>query len=483
MSSALELRGISKRFGAVTALRAVDFELAPGEIHALLGENGAGKSTLMKIAFGLLSPDAGVVTVQGAQVRLTDPTDARRRGIGMVHQHFTSIPALSVEDNVALAAGWRPGSKLIARRVRALAEETGLALDPEAIVENLSAGLKQRLEVLKALATNARILLLDEPSSVLPPGEVESLLQMIAGFRARGISSVLITHKLEEALSIADRVTVLRRGVVVHHGEVRGESATSLATHMLGSAPAPREALPATDLGEVRVSLEGAAVHAIGAGGSGLRSATCAVRGGEILGVAAVEGNGQRELLRLMAGLVPLAGGRRTVAAPISFVPEDRIVEGLIGPFSLTENTVLARGRSAPWIRGPWVDWNAAGGHTAELIAEYSVQAPGPGATAESLSGGNQQRMLIAAALDREPAVLVAENPTRGLDLGATAEVHERLREAARSGVAVVVHIADLDELLEVATRIMALSSGVLSETPVGADRGAIGRQMLTGRP
>lgn len=483
MSTVLALRGISKRFGAVTALRDVDFELAPGEIHALLGENGAGKSTLMKIAFGLLSPDAGVVSLQGAPVRLADPTDARRHGVGMVHQHFTSIPALSVAENVALAAGWRARPKLIAQQVRRLAEETGLALDPGALVQDLSAGLKQRLEVLKALAADARILLLDEPSSVLPPSEVESLLQMIAGFRSRGISSVLITHKLDEALSIADRVTVLRRGVVAHHGQVRGESATSLATHMLGSPPPPREASPAPSLREVRVSLEGAGVRAIAAGGSGLRSATCAVRGGEILGVAAVEGNGQRELLRAIAGLVPLAGGTRIVAAPVSFVPEDRIAEGLIGPFSLTENLVLARGRSAPWIRGPWVDWIAAGSHAAELIAAYAVRAPGPSVSADSLSGGNQQRMLVAAALDRQPAVLVAENPTRGLDLRATGEVHQRLREAASNGVAVVVHLADLDELLEVATRIVVLSNGVLTDTPQGADRGVVGRQMLTGRP
>ena len=478
MTAALALTGISKRYGAVTALQDVAFELAPGEIHALLGENGAGKSTLMKIAFGLVSPDAGSIMLHGAPVRLRDPTDARRYGIGMVHQHFTSIPAFSVAENVALAAGWRPGRKAVAERVSQLSEQTGLLLDPDAIVVNLSAELKQRLEVLKALAAGARILLFDEPSSVLPPREVSALLAMIAGFRDRGIASVLITHKLDEALSIADRVTVLRRGVVVHHGPVRGESAATLATHMLGSAPPARGRRPPAKEGEVRVALAGVVVRPL-AGGSGLCGVTCTVRGGEILGVAAVEGNGQRELLRGIAGLAPLASGTRTVAAPVAFIPEDRISEGLIGPFSLTENLVLARGRDAAWINGPWVDWPGARRRAGELITEYGVRAGGPDAAAASLSGGNQQRMLVAAALDKQPAVLVAENPTRGLDLRATAEIHERLRDAAGRGVAVVVHLADLDELLEVASRIVVLSNGILTEMPAASGRDRIGHQML----
>ncbi len=481
MTPALALSGISKRFGAVTALQDVAFELAPGEIHALLGENGAGKSTLMKIAFGMVAADAGRTLLHGTAATLKNPTDARRHGIGMVHQHFTSIPALSVAENVALAAGWRPNGKAIAQRVRQLSAQTGLLLDPAAIVETLSAELKQRLEVLKALAADARILLFDEPSSVLPPSEAGALLAMIAGFRTRGISSVLITHKLDEALSIADRVTVLRRGAVVHHGPVRGETASTLATHMLGSAPPARGSRPHPKAGEVRVALESAVVRPLSSG-SGLLAATCVVRGGEILGVAAVEGNGQRELLRVIAGLAPLAGGTRTVSAPVAFIPEDRISEGLIGTFSLTENLVLARGNKADWIKGPWVDWDRARHRAGELIAEYAVRASGPDAIAASLSGGNQQRMLVAAALDKQPAVLVAENPTRGLDLRATAEVHERLRDAAGRGVAVVLHLADLDDLLEIATRIVVVSSGILTELPADCGRDRIGRQMLAAR-
>lgn len=478
MPAVLALSGITKRFGAVTALQDVDFELLPGEIHALLGENGAGKSTLMKIAFGLVQPDAGSITLDGTAVKLRDPAEARRQGLGMVHQHFTSIPALSVAENVALAAGWRPTRLSLQERVRRLSERTGFPLDPAAIVDSLSAELKQRLEVLKALATDARILLFDEPSSVLPPSEVTGLLARIAGFRQQGISSVLITHKLDEAIAIADRVTVLRRGAVVYHGPVRGESTVALATHMLGSAPTARGRQPPAKAGEVRVALAGVSVAPL-AGGSGLRSAACEVRAGEVLGVAAVEGNGQRELLRMIAGLAPLAGGTRTVAAPVAFVPEDRISEGLIPAFSLTENLVLAKGRDAAWIKGPWVDWDAARSRAGELIAEYGVRASGPGAPASSLSGGNQQRMLVAQALDRQPAVLVAENPTRGLDLRATTEIHDRLREAARRGVAVVLHLADLDELLEVASRIVVLSNGVLTEMAPESDRDLIGRRML----
>ncbi len=271
MPAALALSRISKRFGAVTALQDVDFELARGEIHALLGENGAGKSTLMNIAFGLVQPDAGSITLDGAAVTLRHPTDGRRYGVGMVHQHFTSIPAFSVAENVALAAGWRPERKAVMARVRRLSEQTGLVLDPAAIVETLSAELKQRLEVLKALAADARILLLDEPSSVLPPSEVNGLLTMIAGFRDRGISSVLITHKLDEALSIADRVTVLRRGMVAYCGPVRGQSATTLATYMLGATPPGRGGRAPASVGEVRVTLMGAVVRPLAGGAACVR--------------------------------------------------------------------------------------------------------------------------------------------------------------------------------------------------------------------
>jgi simple sugar transport system ATP-binding protein len=476
---ALQLLDISKRFGNVEALSRVSFTLERGEVHALLGENGAGKSTLMRIGFGLVQPDAGTILVDGAPTVLRDPTAARRRGIGMVHQHFTAIPAFTVAENIGLAAGWRVRPRELAGRVTALAADSGLPLDPGAIAGELSAGLKQRLEVLKALAADARVLLLDEPTSVLAPAEAEALLALVRRFQERGVATVLITHKLEEALRAADRVTVLRRGAVAFSGPVAGVTADALAGHMLGEAPPVRSRTAPQPPGEMRLQADGLAVPRLEHGGSGLRSATFAVCAGEVVGVAAVEGNGQRELLRAIAGLAEPAAGRLRVDRPLSFVPEDRTSEALIGQFTLVENLALSQGRSAPWVRGPWIDWKRATRRTEELLQRFAVRASGPEARAASLSGGNQQRLVIAGALERRPTVLVAENPTRGLDLRATAEVYQRLRAAAASGVAVLVHLADLDELLELADRIVVLAGGVLSEVPPGASRDEIGRRML----
>ncbi len=476
--SALRLVGISKRFGAVEALRAATFDLREGEIHALLGENGAGKSTLMKIAFGLLQPDRGAIQVRGSPVVVRDPLDARQLGIGMVHQHFTSIPAFTVAENIALATGWPLRRTELRARVVALGLETGLALDPDAVVQDLSAGLKQRLEVLKALAANARILLLDEPSSVLSPVDAEALLGLIRKLSGQGIASILITHKLQEVTSMADRVTVLRRGTVVYQGAVADTSEANLAEQMLGTPPERPARAPRT-AGAVRISVTGLQVERIGPSGTGIRDATFTGRAGEILGVAAVEGNGQRELLRAIAGLVTARAGTLRVEGPVSFVPEDRSSEGLIGSFSLTENLVLSQGASAPWVGWGWVDWGQARARAWQLIQQFEIKAPGPDAPAASLSGGNQQRQVIAGALERKPRVLVAENLTRGLDLRATADMHARLRGVAAGGACVLVHLTDLDELLEVADRVLVLASGKLVEPLPGTSRMEIGRLML----
>jgi len=474
----LQLSGITKRFGPLEALRDVTFTLREGEIHALLGENGAGKSTLMNIAVGLLRPDAGTIAVNGAVQAVRNPLEARRLGIGMVHQHFTSIPALTVMENIALATGWPLRRQELHGRVRAAAAEIGWDVDPEALVQELSAGLKQRLEIVKALATNARILLLDEPSSVLSPIDAELLLSIIRGLKTRGVSSVLITHKLAEATSVADRVTVLRRGQVVHTGAISQTDIQALAIHMLGEpppAPIPRNRTG----GDVSITAANLAVERLGAGGSGVRDASFTARGGEVLGIAAVEGNGERELLRAIAGLARASAGRMTVAGPVSFIPEDRTTEALIGEFTLTENFVLSQGTAGPWVRNGWLDWPQAARRCADVIRAFAVQAPGPRAIARSLSGGNQQRMVIAGALERKPAVLVAENITRGLDVKATSEVHARLREAAAAGVCVVLHLADLDELVEIADRILVMVNGVLTEVSPEATRIEIGRRML----
>jgi ABC-type uncharacterized transport system ATPase subunit len=482
---ALELQGIHRRFGSVHALRGADFTLLPGEVHALLGENGAGKTTLMHIAAGLVQPDAGIVRVEGVVRTALSPRAARRLGIGVVHQHFTSIPALTVAENVALAAGWPVAPAALRGRVRETSERAGLPLDPGARVELLSVALRQRLEIVKALAAEARILLLDEPTAVLAPAEVEDLLGVIRRFTAAGGSAVLITHKLDEALAAADRVTVLRQGKVVLTGRIAETSAGALASAMIGEGAGERGIEPmapaARALDATLVRLEGLDVAREGGLGIALRGATLTVMAGEIVGVAAVEGNGQRELLRAIAGRLHSLRGFRQVADPVAFIPEDRTTEGLIPEMTLTENIVLGSSRAEPWLRGRTVDWRAAEARTAALLEELAVSAPGPWVPAASLSGGNQQRLVVGRELSRQPAVVVAENPTRGLDIRATAAIHARLRRVAKDGAAVVFHSSDLDEVLALSSRIIVVRRGGLIEAPRGAARDELGALMLAG--
>ena len=484
MTPALELAQIHKRFGSVHALRGADFTLLPGELHALLGENGAGKTTLMLVAAGLLRPDSGAVRVDGRERPGLSPRAARRLGIGMVHQHFTSVPAFTVAENVALAAGWPVAPGPLRERVRELGDRVGLPLDPDDRVERLSVGLRQRLEIVKALAANARILLLDEPTAVLAPAEVEDLLQVIRRFTASGGSAVLITHKLDEALAAADRVTVLRRGQVVRTGTVAGLDSATLTAAMIGeSAPDDGIEAPGPPIGERRplVRVESLDIRRDGGLGIALRGASLVVGSGEIVGVAAVEGNGQRELLRAVAGRIHPLRGVREVAEPVAFIPEDRSTEGLIPEMTITENVVLRSSDLDPWIRGWAIDWRAARARTAALLEEYAVAASGPEAPAATLSGGNQQRLVVARELSRGPRVVVAENPTRGLDIRATATIHARLRRAASEGAAVLFHSSDLDEVLELATRVVVASRGTLIEPPPDATRETIGALMLAG--
>lgn len=481
----LSLSGISKSFGSVAALRGVDLVVRAGEVHAVLGENGAGKSTLMHIADGLLRPDAGTIAVDGVPVRFRSARDARRHGIGMVHQHSTAVPALSVMENIALAAGWPVAPGQLRRRTAELTARLALQLDPLQPASELSVALKQRLEVVKALASDARILLLDEPTTVLAPTEAEELFNFVREFARSGGAVVLITHKLDEALAAADQVTVLRHGVVALAAPRAEVAAESLTEAMIGGAISVAARPRPTGDGPVLIQCDGLEVK--GDSTPGLRSASFTIRGGELVAVAGVEGNGQRELLRAVAQLQRPFRGLLEVARPIAFVPEDRTTEGLIPALSLTENVVLGVGRIAPWIRGHRVrrvDWSAAGSRTTELLEEFDVRAKGPGAAAGSLSGGNQQKLLIARALERRPRVLVAENPTRGLDLQAAADVHARLRSAAAAGAAVLIYSNDLDEVLELGDRILVAANGVVVEAEAGAGRQRLGEMMLrSGRP
>ncbi len=448
---ALELRGIVKSFGSVHALRGADFVLAPGEVHALLGENGAGKSSLLHVGYGMFPPDRGEIVVNGERVVLHSPADARALRIGMVHQHFTSIAALTVAENIALSAGGRVARQGGFKRV------SERALAPSLCAEELSVALRQRLEILKALATDPRILLLDEPSAALAPSEVEALLSEVKQFAREGGAVALVTHKLPEVFAAADRVTVLRQGATVLNAEAVGaQTEATLAAAMLGASgragPAQRQP---------RRTSVGHEVTRIG---------DIVIRSGELVGVAAVEGNGQRELLRGVAGANPGETG---------FIPEDRNTEGLIPDFSITENLVLGRDNDPLWSRSGRIDWSAARRYATGIIQDFDIRAAGPNVPVRTLSGGNQQKLVLARALHSRPAILVAENPTRGLDLRATAELHRRLREAADSGVAVLVYSADLDEVLDLGERILVVHRGRVREAPAGSDRQAVGRLML----
>ena len=482
MTSLLGLTGIHKRFGPVHALRGVDFLLHPGEVHALLGENGAGKSTLMHVAYGLQRADAGEIRLNGTTRRFTTPRTARALGIGMVHQHFTSVPALTVAENVALTAGWPIVPGEMRERTRALSERMGLPLDPDQRAGRLSVSLKQRLEVVKALASDARILLLDEPTAVLAPPEAEELLQMIRAFSARGGAAVLITHKLDEAFRASDRVTVLRQGAVVLTSMTKDQTVDSLARAMIGEGAAASYEPETRSTGTAaRETIRCDALELSRESGYGIaiRQATLSVHAGELVGIAAIEGNGQRELLRAVAGRIVPLRGRMRVAQPVGFIPEDRSSEGLISSFSLTENVVLGLGEDAPWIRKGRVDWKEAERATGALLQDLQVVSTGPRTRAGALSGGNQQKLIVARELFRNPAVVVAENPTRGLDFRATRDVHMRLRAAAAAGVSVLFHSADLDEVLELADRVIVVSRGVIREAPPNASRAEIGAMML----
>jgi simple sugar transport system ATP-binding protein len=476
---ALELRGIWKRFGSLQALRGADFLLRIGRVHALLGENGAGKSTLMHVAFGMARAERGEILVDGRAVSVHSPRDARARGIGMVHQHFTSVPALTVAENLRLA-GDDPAAGTAADDVWSRLRE---GLDPAARVETLSVAQKQRLEIVKALSGGSRTLLLDEPSAVLAPAEVDELMGLIRALAAEGRSVVLITHKLDEVFSCADDVTVMRHGTVTWTGSLAGQTEASLAAAMIGSAggrqPETGVAKRTPHVGAEVVRLEAVEIAPFEGRGPGLRRATCAIRAGEMVGVAAIEGNGHRELMLGVAGLLPVKKGRLAVAGRVALVPEDRSTEGLVPSLSLTENLVLAHGPDAAWIRGPWVDWRAARRRVAELLPAFDVRAQSPDVHAGSLSGGNQQKLVLAGALEGRPQVLVVENPTRGLDIVATGAIHQRLKDAAAGGIAVLVYSSDLDEVLELAERVFVVARGVLREMQPRAARAAVGEAML----
>jgi simple sugar transport system ATP-binding protein len=477
---ALDLRGIHKRFGSTVALDGASCAVRRGTVHALLGENGAGKTTLMRILFGLEQPDAGTLTVDGRSVRFRSGKDAIAAGLGMVHQHFMLVPALTVAENAALGGRGRYDRVAMAARIRALGESTGLRADPEALVRDLPVSAQQRAELLRALAHDARFLILDEPTAVLTPTESDDLYRWMRRFADAGGTVVLITHKLREALAVADDVTVLRRGRTVAHGRCADLTEAELVRAVVGEMASSdaTTALPSADAGAPLFTLEH--VSWLDARGTArLRDVSLTVRRGEILGVIGVEGSGQRELLRLLAGRAEPSSGRITRPAQVGFIPEDRLHDAVIPDMTLTENLVLAGASAARGL----VAWGAYADATRTLLTSHDVRAEGPGARMASLSGGNQQKFVVGREQRQAPSALVAENPVRGLDLRATARVLDAIRAVAtQHDGAAIVYSTDLDEVLGLTRRVVACFNGHVTEVPPpenAADRTPYARALL----
>jgi general nucleoside transport system ATP-binding protein len=477
---ALSLRGITKRFGSTVALDGAQLDVRAGTLHALLGENGAGKTTLMRLAFGMVQPDAGTISVAGSERHWRSSADAITAGIGMVHQHFLLVPAMTVAENVALGRGGllsRFDPHEAAARVRTIGDEAGLALDPQARVADLSVGAQQRLEIVKALSRDARLLILDEPTAVLSPAESQELYEWLRAFVARGCTVVLITHKVREALALADEVTVLRRGHSILTGRTVDIGETAVIDAMIGAgamrAPAPDTAGVAPGSpGSIVMSLEDVSVLDQ-RGVPRLREASLEVRAGEIVGVAGVDNAGQHELLQVLAGRLIPTRGRAQIPRSIGFVPEDRLRDALIPTMTLVENLAL---KEAGVARGT-TSWTSYEARALAVVRQHDVRTSGGDALAGALSGGNQQKFVLGRELEGRPEALIVENPTRGLDVRAAAHVLAELRAARSAGVAIIAYSSDLDEVLSIADRMIVCFAGRL--TAVDAEPSAVARALV----
>jgi simple sugar transport system ATP-binding protein len=478
-----------RRFGPVVALDGAELEVWPAEVHAVLGENGAGKSTLLGILCGMLRPDAGRVEIGSAEVVLRSPRDAWAHGVGLVHQHFTLVPALTVLENLALgrrneAGGWRIPYERVRAAARDLMRRTGLEVSLDARPEQLGVGERQRIEILKTLLRDPPVLALDEPTAVLTPGEVESLFALLRGLASEGRAVILVAHKIDEVLSVADRVTVLRHGRTVLSAP-RGEvDAPALIAAMVGGDRRDADAAPAVDRPAARgrepvAALEDVTVYGV-SGRRVLDGVSLGVPRGEIVGIAGVEGNGQRELALVLAGRRPPHEGTARLPAGIGFIPQDRATEGLIGDFDLVENVALSVHDDDRFGRGPLLDWAAVRRRAEEVRSRFGIRAAGVDSAARTLSGGNQQRLVVGRELSLASDLLVAENPTRGLDVAATAFVHGELRRLTRTegGPGVVLVSTDLDEVLELADRVLVMTRGrliaVATQHPTREEIGAL---------
>jgi general nucleoside transport system ATP-binding protein len=520
----LELKGITKRFGSLVANDRIDLSVAPGQVHALLGENGAGKTTLMNVLYGLLQPDEGEILLDGKPAKFRSPNDAIAAGIGMVHQHFMLVPVFTVAENVTLGieetglsglrdtrlgralpafadflASFTKLSGMLDRRrtrrdVGELSRRYGLELDPDAVVEDLPVGIQQRVEIVKALVRNATVLILDEPTAVLTPAETEDLFRIIKQLKDGGTSVVFISHKLKEVQTVADTITVLRRGAVVGQ---RPPSATEdeLAALMVGRNVQLRVSKEPAKPGDVVLDVSDLTV-ADQTGRVWVNGLSFQVRAGEILGVAGVQGNGQTELCEALMGLRPTASGHvrldghdlthatpsQRLEAGLAYVPEDRQEDGLVGDFSVADNMVLDQYYRPPFASGINLHLGAIAENAAELVKEFDVRTSSAQAPVGTLSGGNQQKVILARELGRDHKVLVASQPTRGLDVGSIEFVHKRIVQQRDHGVAVLIVSAELDEIYALADRIAVMYEGKITGfRPPDVPAEELGRLMAGG--
>jgi len=475
---AVELKGITKTFPGVVANDDVNLAVVPGEIHAIVGENGAGKSTLMKILYGMIRPDGGTISVDGQPVHFRSPKDAIASGIGMVHQHFMLASNFTVLENVIL--GSEPAHVGVidmgaARaRIRELSESHGVPLDPDRMTEDLAVGERQRVEIVKVLYRGARILILDEPTAVLVPQEVVELFGQLRELKAQGVTIIFISHKLDEVLEVADSITVIRGGHTVSTVKPADVTARQLAELMVGSDLPTPETRESTVTEDVVLSVRGLGVR-LGERWA-LEAVSFDIHHGEVVGIAGVEGNGQRELIEALigqrnqeTGTITLVGKdltdlptRQRRESGIGYIPEDRQGRGLLLPSPLWENAMLGHQTVAPFSKGPWVNKAGARRRTEEIIREYNVMTPGPDTSALALSGGNQQKLIVGREMTAGPKVLIAAQPTRGIDVGAQAAVWEQIREARAAGLALLLISADLEELIGLSDTLYVILRGRL---------------------
>jgi ABC-type uncharacterized transport system ATPase subunit len=492
----LRLRGITKRFGDLVANNSIDLDITPGEIHCLLGENGAGKTTLMNVLYGLLQPDEGTISIDDVEHVHSNPKEAIAAGIGMVHQHFMLVDVFTVAENLIL--GREDGTAGLlnmgeARRtVQRLSERYGLDVDPDALIEDLPVGVQQRVEILKALANDAKYLILDEPTAVLTPQETDQLMAVMRSLRDEGKAIVFITHKLREVREIADKITVIRHGKVVGTAK-HTDSEADLAELMVGRAvKLVVDKKPASPTAEPRLVMKG--VSAASPNGTlAVQDLDLEVSGGEIVCIAGVQGNGQTELAEALLGVTPVIKGsihldgkpltglspRETIDAGLGFVPEDRQQHGCVGSFTVAENLILNHYDEHPYARGIALDLSRVRHNAAHRVNEFDIRTQSIESTVSSLSGGNQQKVVLARELSRPLVLLVASQPTRGLDVGAIEFVHKRLIEERDRGTAVVIVSTELDEVVALADRIAVMYRGrIVGIVPPDTSREVLGLMM-----